>query len=241
MRHKVVALFYDQTRMTHILTGIESYYCFEEGADADYNERLRQLEVCSPEEASERARWLSHHHQRTIQYGDFIHHRTHFCCLTTNSHIGLIKGDVFPDEPYPVAIQREIREETGLRVPLSRIIPLELIPFAHYRVSYFGIPLTSEEIQNILHYFEQRQRSHCGELFQLEFRHLPFVNEPMNHVTRLVSQWLQSHPPLPRIRDNTPIQFEPTPSAPPTVQYNTARIIEPVFRRGVQRHSLLPL
>jgi hypothetical protein len=136
---------------------------------------------------------------------------------------------------------REIREETGLRVPLSRIIQLELIPFAHYRVSYFGIPLTSEEIQSILHYFEQRQRSHCGELFQLEFRHLPFVNEPMNHVTRLVSQWLQSHPPLPRIMDNTPIQFEPTPPAPPTVQYNTARIIEPVFRRGVQRHSLLPL
>ena len=241
MRHKVVALFYDEHCMTHILTGIESYYCFEEGADADYNERLRQLEVCSPEEASQRARWLSHHHQRTIQYGDFIHHRTHFCCLTTNSHIGLIKGDVFPDEPYPIAIQREIREETGLKVPLSRIVSLDSLPFAHYRVSYFCIPLTSEEIQNILHYFEQRQRSHCGELFQLAFRHLSYVNEPMNHVTRLVSQWLQSYPSLPRIIDTTPIEFEPTPSAPPVIQYNTPRIVEPLFRRGVQRHSLLPL
>jgi hypothetical protein len=241
MRHKVVALFYDQHQTTQILTGMESYYCFEEGVDAEYNERLRQLEVCSPEEASHRARWLSHRHQRTIHYGDFIHHRTHFCCLTTNSHIGLIKGDVFPDEPYPVAIQREIREETGLMVPLSRIISLDSVPFSHYRVSYFCIPLTSEEIQDILHYFEQRQRSHCGELFQLAFRHLPYVHEPMNHVTRLVSQWLHTHPSLPLLSDTAPIQFQPIPPGPPAVYYNTAPIIEPVFRRGVQRHSLLPL
>ena len=241
MRHKVVALFYDQHHRTHLLTGLESYYCFEEGVDPDYNERLRQLEMCTPEEASQRARQLSHQHQRTIQYGDFIQHRTHFCCLTTNSHIGLIKGDVFPNEPYPNAMQREIREETGLRVPLSRFIPLESIPFDHYRVSYFGVPLIHEEVVAILHYSESRQRSHCGELFQLAFRHLPTVIEPMNHVTRLVSHWMETHPHLPLRMDSAPIQFDPIPEAPPLIHYPAPRIREPVFRRGVQRYSLLPL
>jgi ADP-ribose pyrophosphatase YjhB (NUDIX family) len=258
MRHKVVVLVYyndKENETVRILTGMESYYCFEESNDAIYNERLRQFETCTPEEASTRAKELSERFQRTIQYGDFINNRTHFCCLTTNSHLGVIKGDVFENERFIHAIQRELREETGLIVPESRFLQRD-VPFSHHHTSIYFVPLRESELYSIENYFTRRKNNHCGELFDLAFRDLLKEKEEMNHITRCAVAWMGRNPTFPEcneckecnecnecnecphlIKD---IHFEDIRDADPAKSYDAPRIIEPPFKRGVKRYSLLP-
>ena len=238
MRHKVVALiYYISNHQVRVLTGVESYYCFEESFDSSYNNVLTELETCSPQKASQIAIYLSEKHQRRIQYGDFINNRTHFCCLTSNSHLGLIKGDVFPNELYTKAIQREIREETGIVFPESRFLDMD--QNFNARTSLFLVPVNLDEVESIKRYLLTRHNSHCGELFYIDFREL--VHYKMNHITRVVSEWLADFPILPTVANVEPISFEPVPESVVCKEYHSVPIEEPPFKRGVQRYSLLPL
>lgn len=241
MRHKVVVLlYYKDKESVRILTGMESYYCFEESNDIFYNERLRQFETCSPQEASSRAKELSEQFQRTIQYGSFINNRTHFCCLTTNSHLGVIKGDVFENERFIHAAQRELREETGLIIPESRFLQRD-VPFSHHHTSIYFVPINQTELNNMENYFTSRKNNHCGELFDLAFRDLLNEQEEMNHITRCLLAWLRKTPTFPELNQLTEdINFETIDEANPAITYDTPRIIEPPFKRGVMRYSLLP-
>ena len=240
MRHKVVVLLYYKDKETlRILTGIESYYCFEESHDLVYNERLRHFETCSSNEASMRAKELSERFQRTIQYGDFINNRTHFSCLTTNSHLGVIKGDVFENESFIHAIQRELREETGLIVPESRFL-IKDVPFSHHHTTIYFAPVSQIELYSIENYITIRKNSHCGELFDLAFRDLLCINDEMNHITRCIVTWLRTQPVFPELDTIDSVEFESVVNSEPSIVYNTPRIIEPPFKRGVMRYSLLP-
>jgi len=247
MRHKVVVLVYYKDNDTlRILTGMESYYCFEESNDALYNQRLCQFETCTPEEASSRAKELSERFQRTIQYGDFINNRTHFCCLTSNSHLGVIKGDVFENERFIHAIQRELREETGLIVPDSRFLHRD-VPFSHHHTTIYFVPIRQSELYDMENYFTRRKNNHCGELFDLAFRDLLNEKEEMNHITRCVVTWLCKNPTFPECNECNEsthliedIHFEVIPDGEPAIIYDAPRIIEPPFKRGVRRYSLLP-
>lgn len=239
---KVAAIIYDPTTQ-EILCGLESYYCFEDSDDPIEQARLLKLETCSEPQAMNYAIELSRRHNIEIRYAEFQYGRTHFCCLTTNSHLGIIKGNSYYQEDFTIAVCREVYEEVGLIVPINRwdtSIQLHH-PFRPSRL--FFLAVTPEERINIEIHIEERRKRHCGELFQIAFRNLQTTNLPMNHVTRRIVEWLGKNT-LPPVSSELLLPFIYSSLLPifhEDVTYSNERIEEPPFIWGKRRTSLIPL
>jgi 8-oxo-dGTP pyrophosphatase MutT (NUDIX family) len=237
---KVSALLYESSSL-NFLCGLESYYCFEDSIYPNENKYLHSLEFCSENKAINTSIKLSDYFDIEIRYTEFNKEgRTHFCCLTSNSHLGIIKGNVEPHEEPIVAMQREIKEEVGINVPLSRLISYG---FLQRRTILYLVPLSQKEIIDIKERIEERKKRHCGEIFQLDFRTLDESTHNMNQITRKVQEWLKEK--------HLPILTEPyesitmDPLLPLTVlskeTYNYNYIEEEPFVWNKIRYSLLPI
>lgn len=241
---KVAAVLYVPDTQ-EVLCGLESYYCFEESDNIVENQRLHQYEYDTEEHAIQHAIRLSNLFQREIRYSEFQNSRTHFCCLTTNSHMGIIKGSSIDNETAVTAIQREISEEVGIIIPEERLQSTLSLPNVKLYTTIYMIPLTNIEKTEIERQIEERKKRHCGELFHMQFRILPDITHPMNYITRMVCQWLQKN----KLDDYTtkqvsfPIRY--TPLLPFDNQqnqyYDISFLPEQPFVWGKKRISLLPL
>lgn len=240
---KVAALLYESDSLK-MLCGLESYYCYEESIYPENNNYLHSLEFCSEEKAIHTAITLSKYFDIEIRYTEFNKEgRTHFCCLTSNSHLGIIKGNVEPNEEPIIAMQREIYEEVGINVPLSRLVSCG---FLQRRTIMYLVPLSSNEVVDINNRILERKKRHCGEIFNLEFRDLGKSSIPMNQITRKVSQWLIGKK-LPTLNEHVePITmtnlspFTSVDNSDDTETYKYYYINEPPFVWNKIRYSLLP-
>ena len=232
---KVAVAIYDQDTQ-RVLCGLESYYCFEE--NTENKKQLYDLEYCNEEQAIERAIMLSTHFNREIHYTQFYQQRTHFSCLTTNSHWGIVKGNGYQGEDAITALQREIQEEVGIILHPARFHQINMtlkIP-----TTMFLCPVTTNEVTHIREYLKERDKRHCGELFHLAFRDLTLM-EHMNYITRKICQWITKHN-VYSVTHTYPIEYSPLLDVIPHVQeYTAALVIEPPFVWGAKRQSLLPL
>lgn len=242
---KVAALLYDPVTQ-HVLCGLESYYCFEESDNVMENHKLHMLEYDTEEHAIQHAIHLSNLYQREIRYSEFQEHRTHYCCLTTNSHMGIIKGNGNPGEKPIHAIQREISEEVGVIIPEERLHDTLTLSHVRLYTTIYLVPCSIEERQTIEIHIEARRKRHCGELFHMAFRNLLSVTHPMNYITRMVYQWIKKHH-LPTFKKHydypiTYVPLLPFPTGKDTEkEYEISFLEEPPFVWGKKRKSLLPL
>ena len=236
-----VILYHELTH--HVLCGVESYYCFEESSNRDESRLIRYLETCSEMEASRRAMHLSRLYQMEIRYVSFYRQRTHYCCLTSNSHLGIIKGNVNRGEDLVSAIQREVQEEVGILLPADRLqhtIPLSRQPKP---TSVFLVPVTHAESIAILEHAEALRQRHYGEIFNVGFRDLQDTDHTCNYITNQVRKWMKSQDGnLPKVVKGSPLSYT---TLLPLIQdtpipYVYSYIEEPPFRWGAQRPSLIP-
>ncbi len=255
---KVAVLLLDSLQKK-ILTGIESFYCFEESKyDEKYNQLLDQLEHCTHHEATQFAKKLSDHFQINIHYSEFENNRTHFCCLTSNSHIGVIKGSVNQNEDPLHAIQREISEEVGVIIPYERLIKSS---YSKRRTILYIVSLLPTEISLILKHIVKRNRQHCGELFHLSFRSINELTNnrlPMNNITKFCCELLSFDEEWPKfdpqtIQSNEIVETVPLDHNDEEFEdeeyedeikkkyYKHTFIKEAPFVWNKTRHSLLPL
>ena len=237
----MVAIIYcHETR--DILCGYESFYCFEASDDPEKSERLDILEHCTEAQAVRTAIDLSKEYRREIRYAEFQQGRTHFCMLTTNSHVGVIKGNAYVDEEPIHALQREVYEEIGILLSYDRLIHF---PFVHGMHVYF-VPVTLPETTIITQHLADRAARHCGELFHVAFRNLCLIQEPMNHITRRLAEWLTINE-LPGLLQEHPTPFTLSPLLPleerdlVPIDYRPDVLYEPTFVWGRRRHSLLAI
>lgn len=239
---KVAAVLYDPSTQ-EVLCGLESYYCFEESENKVENQRLFELEFDTEEHAIQHAIRLSELYQREIRYSEFENKRTHYCCLTTNSHMGIIKGNGNKDEKPIDAIQREISEEVGIIIPLERLRDTLTLSHIKLYTTVYLVPCSNEERQQIEIQIEERRKRHCGELFHMAFRNLLTVTHPMNYITRMVYQWIKKHQlPCFKKHDTFPITYVPLlPITYPDKKYDISFLHEPPFVWGKKRKSLLPI
>ena len=247
---KVAVLLLD-IKKHRILTGIESYYCFEESAIGK-NKLLHKWEYCSEEEAVERAKWLSKHFQIKINYSEFENKRTHYCCLTSNSHIGIIKGSVNPKEEPIHAIQREILEEVGIIIPFERFTKSI---YSRQRTILYIVSLVQPEVEMISYYCELRDKNHCGELFSISFRtieEMELFRMPMNNITKISCNLLHHDCNWPNLTQETISLIEKYPISISKIinnddpsyvdkEYKYSFIKESPFVWNKTRYSLLPL
>jgi hypothetical protein len=234
---KVAVVIYEvETNL--VLCGLESYYCFEESEDSEYTERLHKLEYCSELDAIKNAIYLSKLYDIEIRYTQFLNNRTHYSCLTSNSHWGIVKGNGYKSEEPLLALKREIYEEVGINVPQERFIPLKLslrIPTYVYL-----LPITSNEKDMITNHIEELRQHHSGELFQLGFRHLNKLKN-MNYITRRICEWMLVNK-LPNLMNHAEIKYSPLiPISTENDNYSISYINEPPFKWGKKRYSILPL
>ena len=237
---KVAAVIYHPSSRK-ILTGVESFYCFEETNPHDID-IIRKMETCSEQEAIHTAIELSNTFQLEIRYSEFQSSRTHFCCLSSNSHMGIIKGNVDRCETLEHAIIREIEEEVGLIVPESRLIPNKIITIKN--TNLFFIPIDTMELKMINRHIKERKKRHCGEIFRLGFRNLlSDYKYPLNQITRSVKKWLETNPEMPDpVCHDTLSLTSLLPIETKVIQpYLYSYIKEPSFVWNRTRKSLLPL
>lgn len=239
---KVVALVYNEETW-RVLSGFESYYCFEKSGDVYYNSLIDRIETCNEEEAIWRSIMLSKLFGIEIRYTEFINHRTHYSCMTTNSHLGLIKGNVDKGELPEDAMIRELYEEVGIIIPKERLILHRLPSSVRVRqMVFFMIPVTFDEEQQIMNQVEERRKRHCGELFKIGFRDLVNDSSQKNQITSRVSDWLSKIKYLPRANTVYPIKMgKLLPVMTDETMYPESYIIEPPFVWNQVRFSLLPL
>ena len=181
-----VIIYYNENNTIKILTGIESYYCYEDKTDDPiYNELLLNWQTpSSREEASMRAYQLSMYYKTRIQYTlpdkDNI---IHYSCITNQSKIGIIKGGIEKNEDSLETIQREVKEEIGVIIPSNRFIKAPLhIP----RTTIYLLPINYKEMKWIEYRIKERQEQLVGEIFNLEFRTIYEIKKSdykMNSVT----------------------------------------------------------
>ena len=237
---KVAIVIYNEINK-HILCGFESYYCFEE--DSDDKDLIKKWEICSEKEASKRAIYLSMLYNIEIRYVAFYKKRTHFCCKTSNSHLGIIKGNMFQDEDSITAVRREVEEEVGIKIPLSRLQYRIHIPNQPKPTSIFLLPVTMIESIDIINHVNERKKRHYGEIFDVHFRDMFYNKDKKNYITKQISTWIKTNP-LPYVdKDAEPLSFESLVQlntyTEPNYQYS--HIIEPSFVWGKIRPSLIPL
>lgn len=235
---KVAAIIYhEQTH--HVLCGFESYYCYEESDNMIETNRIRELEICSEMEASQRAINLSKLYQREIRYGSFYKNRTHYCCLTTNSHLGIIKGNSYTDEDPMTAIRREIEEEVGIIVNPERLQKINFIKL-QIETTVFLLPVTHNESVNIILHINKLRKQHCGELFDIKFRDVDKI-EYCNFITKQVKKWIKRTR-LPTNTSTSLLHFTKLLDTHTTIDqenYLYSRIKEPPFVWRQKRYSLL--
>ena len=236
---RVAAIIYD-VDTKYILTGKESFYCFEKSDHPREQARLDELEQCTEYEAMYHAFELSEMYQLEIRYTEFEHGKTHFVCQTTNSHWGIVKGHGEKGESAIEAITRETYEEVGIIIPKNRWKRV-ILPHLHRPTHTFLVGVSAEERVEIEAHIEERRLRHCGELFDLSFRDINHVPQPMNHITRHIKEWLYRHE-LPSYVLPYPISYSKLLDyTPVSITYKYDHIYEPEFVWGKRRLSLLPI
>jgi 8-oxo-dGTP pyrophosphatase MutT (NUDIX family) len=236
---RVAAVIYDISSGS-ILIGKESYYCFEKSDNPIEQARLDMIEECTESEAINYAIQFSILFQTEIRYSEFEHGKTHFVCQTNNSHWGIVKGHGEPHETPLEAISRETYEEVGLIVPHERWNRL-ILPHIHRPTHTFCLMITKEERKQIEHHIEERKRRHCGELFDLAFRNIFTLRNPINHITRHLRSWMFDHS-LSFRATHIPLSFSPLLNfVPHEIYYQYDYIKEPEFVWGKRRFSILPI
>jgi len=163
--------------------------------------------------------------------------------MTTNSQLGIIKGNAYHQEESIDAINREVYEEVGLIVPKERWNTLISIPHPLRPSRIYFLAVTPEERLAIETHIEERRKRHCGELFQIGFRDLRTTDLPMNHLTRRICEWLMKQI-LPGLEDipTQTLTFSPLIDIDhKELTYTIDRIEEPPFVWGKKRRSLLPI
>lgn len=233
-----IVVYHEHTR--HVLCGYESYYCYEEAEDN--SEQLRDLEMCSEPLAIQRATYLSSLYEVEVRYVPFVNHRTHYCCQTSNSHLGIIKGNVNLNEDTVTAIRRELEEEVGIIVQADRLTQCIHLSRQPRPTKIFLLPVSNDESIAIMHHVHELRKRHYGEMFNIAFREL-VEGYPYNFITKQLSKWVLYNT-LPCIKTPvSPLQF--TPLLPLTTYeertYEHDFIHEPPFVWGATRSSLLPL
>lgn len=153
-----------------ILSGIESYYCYEHKEnDPMYNSLLLKWETPdNREEASLRCFQLSTQYKTRIQYTlPDKNNIIHYSCVTQQSKIGIIKGGIEPNESSLDAIKREIIEEVGIVVESSRFykacVTIPCTTIYMVPINYFEMLFIEERIK-------ERSDQLVGEIFDLRFR-----------------------------------------------------------------------
>ncbi len=236
---KVAAVIYD-IENNEILSGIESYYCFEE----DYYNQKEFIEINKWEKGTEkeyidRSIYLSQYYKRRIQYTE-ASSRTHFCCITVNSHMGIIKGNVNDNETLIDAIKREIQEETGLIIDESRMMKNNIY---NCNTHIYLIPVSKEEKLEINQYLIERDKQHKGELFNVQFRSSnDLMNSKCNYVTDVCINWFKKNK-FPTIDNDNKISYEDIIHSN-YIEKNNFKIeplYEPPFVWGKKRRSLLKI
>lgn len=224
-----------------LLTGIESYYCYESTMDPLYNQKLIELETPpSLEEAANRATQLAKEHQTHVQYTPpDEQRRIHFCCVTDQSKIGIIKGGVKDNEDPLQTIQRELMEEVGILLPIHRFLPT---PFYLPRTTCYWVPVHPHEAHWMMYRIQQRKEQLVGEVFDLQFRSLDQIRQSTFYLNS-VSRYVIQHIPY------MELPFPPTEndmyvSSPRHTKAYPAQIIRPIqdsWRWGMERKSLFSM
>jgi 8-oxo-dGTP pyrophosphatase MutT (NUDIX family) len=227
-----------------ILTGIESYYCYEhKESDPVYNSLLEKWEKpVDREEAALRCVQLSTEYNTRIQYTlPDKDHIVHYLCVTNHSKIGIIKGCIEKDETSLDAIKREIMEEVGIIIEPSRFYKSSV---SFSRTIIYMVPINYFEMLSIEERIKERNDQLVGEIFDLRFRTVQEIKDSsydMNSVTKYICYHIhklyfnQTTKHDKEIRLSSPRQTETYPYVPIVPLYDSWK-----WENGV-RESLLEL
>lgn len=235
-----VMMYYRSNGVIRILSGIESYYCFETPTSVEEQEQLLDWErPSSREEAAERAMVLAQHYGTHIQYSPpDASKRIHYCCVTQKSKMGVIKGSIEDGEEPLATIQREMQEEIGLMVPSHRLIPSG---FRIPRMTTFWMPISQKEVNWIELRINERREQLIGEVFDVAFRTVDEIKSSgfaLNSVTRFLLSHLPNRLPFPLK------EFDLRPTSPRRSRTYPIQPVRPLFdpwEWGTQRSSLFPI
>lgn len=181
------AIYTIRDGVLYLLTGIESYYCYEDNTNDEYYQK-RLVSWESPktdEEAAFRAFLLASQCNNHIQYTlPDKNNRVHFCCVTSLSKIGVMKGGMEHNETPIQTIQREIIEEIGMLFPKDRFFRTS---FTIPRTTCYWVPVSEEESIMIEKRIKERKEQLRGEVFDIAFRTIDSIKE-MNYELNSVSK-----------------------------------------------------
>ena len=164
----------------------------------------------------------------------------------------MIKGNVHPRETLEHAIQREIREETGVIFSESRV---QRLPCKMYHTHMFVVSVSALERKAIEAHIKERERRHKGELFHVGFYNPSQIDRTRcNHVTQTVLKSYVREPVHEQVGVNVRdegksegkyegldfedlLETDTDTDADPTITYDP--LYEPPFVWGKPRVSLL--